>query len=224
PSVLHPMSTFFRIINTLYLFNFPYYLCLFTLKNKGIIIVQTWLKPRGYKRLKAAMTKIKVLIADDHEILRYGMSTFLSSADNIEVVGEASTGEECLELFKKTQPDVCVLDISMPHKDGIETTHAIRKIDPEIKILILSMHIDKEILHNVMEAGINRYLLKNTEKTDILHGIQAIAKGQQVFSDSISRLITNSFINKGNSDMLAPAEKNITKRELEVLQLIVEGY
>lgn len=170
------------------------------------------------------MTKIKVLIADDHEILRYGMSTFLSSADNIEVVGEASTGEECLDLFKKTQPDVCVLDISMPHKDGIETTLAIRKIDPEVKILILSMHIDKNILQRVLEAGINGYLLKNTEKTDLLHGIQAIAKGQQVFSDSISKLITNSFVSKSKSGPLNSAVENITKRELEVLQLIVQGH
>ncbi len=152
------------------------------------------------------------------------MSTFLSSADNIEVVGEASTGEECLDLFKKTQPDVCVLDISMPHKDGIETTLAIRKIDPEVKILILSMHIDKNILQRVLEAGINGYLLKNTEKTDLLHGIQAIAKGQQVFSDSISKLITNSFVSKSKSGPLNSAVENITKRELEVLQLIVQGH
>lgn len=170
------------------------------------------------------MTKINVLIADDHEILRYGVSTFLSSADNIEVVGEASTGEECLELFRKTKPDVCVLDISMPHKDGIETTLAIREIDPEVKILILSMHIDEAILQRVLEAGINGYLLKNTEKTDLLHSIQSIAKGQQVFSDSISRLITDSFVNKGKPDSLTSTAKKITKRELEVLQLIAEGH
>lgn len=163
--------------------------------------------------------KIKVLIADDHEILRYGISTFLSSADSIEIVGEASSGEECIKLFKKTHPDVCVLDISMPDKNGIETTKAIREIDPDVKVLILSMHIDKVLLDKVLEAGINGYLLKDTEKTEILHGIESIAKGQQVFSNPISELITKSYLNGGKSP-----HDSITSRELEVLQLIVDGY
>ncbi len=163
--------------------------------------------------------KIKVLIADDHEILRYGISTFLSSADNIEIVGEASSGEECIELFKEKKPDVCVLDISMPDKDGIETTKAIREIDPNVKVLILSMHIDKVLLDKVLEAGINGYLLKDTEKTEILHGIESIAKGQQVFSSPISELITKSYLTGGKTP-----HDSITSRELEVLQLIVEGY
>lgn len=163
--------------------------------------------------------KIKVLIADDHEILRYGISTFLSSADSIDIVGEASSGEECIELFKKKHPDVCVLDISMPDKNGIETTKAIREIDPDVKVLILSMHIDKVLLDKVLEAGINGYLLKDTEKTEILHGIESIAKGQQVFSNPISELITKSYLNGGKSP-----HDSITSRELEVLQLIVDGY
>lgn len=165
------------------------------------------------------MAKIKVLIADDHEILRFGISSFLSSAEGIEVVGEASSGEECIKLFKKKRPDVCVLDISMPGKDGIETTAAIREIDPDIKILILSMHIDKRILNRVMEAGINGYLLKDTEKTELLNGIKSIAKGQQVFSDPISQLITQVYINGGKE-----LHDDISDRELEVLSLIVKGH
>ncbi|MGK7369054.1 MAG: response regulator transcription factor [Candidatus Halalkalibacterium sp. M3_1C_030] len=165
------------------------------------------------------MAKIKVLIADDHEILRFGISTFLNSADSITVVGEASSGDECIELFKEKKPDVCVLDISMPGKNGIETTKAIREIDPNVKVLILSMHIDKAILDQVLEAGINGYLLKDTEKTELLHGIESIAKGQQVFSDPIQKLITKSYLNGGRTP-----HDSITSRELEVLQLIVEGY
>ncbi len=165
------------------------------------------------------MAKIKVLIADDHEILRFGISTFLNSAENINVVGEASSGDECIELFKQKNPDVCVLDISMPGKNGIETTKAIREIDPNVKVLILSMHIDKGILDQVLEAGINGYLLKDTEKTELLHGIESIAKGQQVFSDPIQKLITKSYLNGGRTP-----HDSITSRELEVLQLIVEGY
>ena len=165
------------------------------------------------------MSQIKVLIADDHEILRFGVASFLSAAEEIDLVGEASSGDECIELFKETDPDVCVLDISMPGKDGIETTRAIREIDPEVKILILSMHIDKRILNKVMEAGINGYLLKDTEKSELLNGIKAINKGHQVFSDPISKLITQVYINGGKE-----LHDDITERELEILSFIVKGH
>lgn len=168
------------------------------------------------------MAPISVLIADDHEIVRYGISTYLSSSEDIEIVGEASTGEECLKLFKETHPDVCLLDIGMPDKNGIETARAIRALETETKILILSMHINKQILSDVLEAGINGYLLKSTDKADILHGILAIVKGQQVFSDPISDLMKESFLNKSNKKTLKERH-DITNREYEILQLIVEG-
>ncbi|MGM0546378.1 MAG: response regulator [Bacteroidota bacterium] len=167
------------------------------------------------------MAAISVLIADDHEIVRFGISTFLSSSDDIEIVGEASSGEECIALFKKTHPDICILDIDMPDKDGIETTEAIRKLNTGTKILILSMYINKEILRNALQADINGYLLKNTEKADILHGIRAIMKGQQVFSDPISNLMKKSFLNSKND--LSINDHSITDREQEILQLIVDG-
>lgn len=169
------------------------------------------------------MKKIKVLIADDHEILRYGVKTYLSSAEDIDIVGEASSGEECLELFEKHEPDVCVLDIGMPGKNGIETSKAIREIDPDVKILILSMHIDKNILTDVLEANINGYLLKNTDKSDLLQSIRSIAKGQKVFSDQISNMITDSFLKKDDAQTNNDAIGKITRREREVLQLIVDG-
>ena len=168
------------------------------------------------------MAPISVLIADDHEIIRFGISTYLSSSEDIEIVGEASTGEECLHLFQKTNPDICVLDIGMPEKDGIETAKAIRACEGQTKILILSMHINKEILRRALAANINGYLLKNTEKKDLLHGIRAIVKGQQVFSDPISEMIKESFLTKA-SDSGNHIQPEITEREHEILQLIVDG-
>ncbi len=169
------------------------------------------------------MAPTTVLIADDHEIVRYGISTFLSSSEDIEIVGEASSGAECLELFEQKKPDVCLLDIGMPDKNGIETAKSIRNIDTDTKILILSMHIDKQILNDVLEAGINGYLLKNTEKADILHGIRAVMKGQQIFSDPISNLIKQSFLDK-NHERKSSEQLEITAREQEILQLIVDGH
>lgn len=168
------------------------------------------------------MASISVLIADDHEIVRFGISTFLSSSEDIEIVGEASTGEECIKLFQQTHPDICILDIDMPDKDGIETAKEIREFEEETKILILSMHINKNILRDVLEANVNGYLLKNTEKSDLLHGIRAIVKGQQVFSDPISDLMKESFLNK-NDKSGSYDHHQITDREQEILQLIVDG-
>lgn len=169
------------------------------------------------------MAPTSVLIADDHEIVRYGISTFLSSSEDIEIVGEASTGEECIELFKKTNPDICLLDIGMPDKNGIETARLIRSLNKETKILILSMHINKQILNDVLEAGINGYLLKNTDKADILNGIRAIMKGQQVFSDPISDLMKESYLNKSYTRP-KKSHHEITNREQEILKLIVDGF
>lgn len=168
------------------------------------------------------MAPISILIAEDHEIVRFGISTYLSSADDITVVGEASTGEECLELFEQTQPDVCLLDIGMPDRDGIETARIIRSLDPDVKILILSMHIDRQKLADVLEAGVDGYLLKDTDKSDILHGIRAIMRGQRVFSPPISDMITESFLNK---ETIPPpkVKADLTKREREILELIVQG-
>lgn len=169
------------------------------------------------------MAPTSVLIADDHEIVRYGISTYLSSSEDIEIVGEASTGEECIQLFKEKNPDICLLDIGMPNKNGIETARAIRELDQTTKILILSMHINKQILSEALEAGINGYLLKDTDKADLLTGIRAVIKGQQVFSNPISDLIKESFLTR-NATRSSRENNEITKREHEILQLIVEGH
>lgn len=168
------------------------------------------------------MEKITVLIADDHEILRYGISTYLASAEDIEITGEASTGDECLQLFEEQRPQVCVLDISMPGKNGIETAKAIREIDENAKILILSMHVDTKILSDVLGAGINGYLLKSTEKNDLLNGIRSVVKGQQVFSKPIANMLAESFIKK-DTTFTSDNNADLTKREKEILQLIVQG-
>jgi len=168
------------------------------------------------------MAEISVLIADDHEIIRFGISTYLSSSKDIEIVGEASSGEECIELFKETHPDICILDIDMPDKSGIETAKEIRELEGDTKILILSMHINKNILRDALEANVNGYLLKNTEKADLLHGIRAIVKGQQVFSDPISNLMKESFLH-GSNRSGSYEHEHITEREQEILQLIVDG-
>lgn len=167
------------------------------------------------------MAPITVLIADDHEIVRYGIRTYLSSCKDIEVAGDASTGDKCIELYRKEEPDLCLLDINMPGKDGIETAKTIRALNPDTKILFLTMHNDKQVIRDALKIGINGYLLKSEPKDDIANGIRVIMKGQQVFSKPISKMITKSFL-----DDQVPQNHQmpkITNREREILELIVDG-
>lgn len=165
---------------------------------------------------------ISILIAEDHEIVRYGISSYLSSADDITIAGETATGKECLQVLKHTEPDLCLLDISMPEKDGIETAKIIRTLKPDVKILILSMHIDRKKVTEVLKIGVDGYLLKDVDKADLLQGIRTIMKGQRVFSKAISDLMVTS-LNYSQQDGTHANGISITKREKEILTLIVEG-
>ncbi|HLR24692.1 MAG TPA: response regulator transcription factor [Fodinibius sp.] len=168
------------------------------------------------------MASISVLIAEDHEIVRYGISSYLSSAEDITIAGETSTGDECIELYKQTQPDICLLDISMPGKSGIEAAKEIRSINPDAKILILSMHIDQAKLKELLNVGIDGYLVKDIEKDELLRSIRAVVKGQRVFSKPISDMMTRSFLSRTGSDQPSPGKK-LTKREKEIITLIAKG-
>lgn len=167
------------------------------------------------------METIKILIADDYEIIRYGISTYLSSADDVEVVGEASRGEECIDLFREKRPDVCLLDITMPGINGLETARKLKELDGGCKIVILSMYLDRELLAEAMQCGISGYLLKTTDKKHLLHCIRVIHNGQHVYSKSIA-----NFMAKGYSPekmRFRRLKNKITEREQEVLSLLVKG-
>lgn len=166
------------------------------------------------------MQKIKVIHADDHGILRYGIRHYLSDAEDIELVGEASNGEECIRLFEKLSPHVCLIDIEMPDKNGLEVVRLIRQKDSEVKLLIFSAHTDQQILVRAKEAGVNGYLPKGTPKQKIIETIRSIAAGNQVFSDEISTTVAASQPEAHLDDVLS---NNITKRELEILELVVAG-
>src|SRR5699024_612372 len=168
------------------------------------------------------MASISVLIAEDHEIVRYGISSYLSSAEDITIAGETSTGDLCIELNKQKQPEICLLDISMPGKSGIEAAKEIRSINPDAKILILSMHIDQAKLKELLNVGIDGYLVKDIEKDELLRSIRAVVKGQRVFSKAISDMMTRSFLSREESGQPSPGKK-LTKREKEIITLIAKG-
>jgi DNA-binding NarL/FixJ family response regulator len=170
------------------------------------------------------MEKIRVLLADDHTVVRQGLKALLEAEPDITVVGEASTGREAVNLTRKLLPEVVVMDIAMPNLNGLEATRQIAKEIPQTKLLVLSSYNDDEYVHQVTEAGAMGYLLKQTAATDLIKAVREARRGNAFFSPAISKRLVEryreAFLNgvpvKKRNDLL-------TSRESEVLQLIAEG-
>jgi DNA-binding NarL/FixJ family response regulator len=171
------------------------------------------------------MNKIRVLVVDDHDIVRYGICSVLKSSADIEVVGEASNGVIAVQKYNELTPDVILLDISMPEMNGIETTRTIIKNNANARILILTMHLNEEYLNQVLTAGASGYILKSTDIGEMLNAIRSVAVGTQIFSAPISNLMTEKYVRStqfkhDDGDSNTP---NLTKRETEILQKIADG-
>ncbi len=171
------------------------------------------------------INRCSILLADDHVMFRRGIRRIIQSIPDVEVVGEASDGFELLELLKKSKPDLVVMDISMPYLRGLEATREIKLISPEIKVLILTMHKDKEYLFHALTAGAEGYLLKEDADSELLTAIATLRKGGTYISPLLSPQLADLFLEKsrpGGEQMTAPAE-HLTVREREILKLIAEG-
>jgi DNA-binding NarL/FixJ family response regulator len=172
------------------------------------------------------MSKISLFIVDDHKLVRDGMKALLSGIPTIEITGEASDGKEMFELLKERQPEVIIMDISLPEISGIELTRMLSQQYPSIRVLVLSMYNDEEFIFNSIKAGAKGFLPKNTSREELVEAIQAIHNGDEFFSESISKIILRSYIRKATVDE-EPADKNreaLTPREIEILKLFVEGH
>jgi DNA-binding NarL/FixJ family response regulator len=171
------------------------------------------------------MEKIKVLLADDHNVVRHGLRVLLEAESDITIVGEAETGRQALQLVLKLQPDVVVMDVAMPMLNGLEATRQILKEAPATRVLILSSYSDDEYVQQVTEAGAAGYLLKQTAAADLIRAIHEAKKGNAFFSPAIAkRLMENyreSFL-RGATNVDARTQR-LTSRETEVLQLVAEG-
>ena len=168
------------------------------------------------------MTLYRIVLADDHILLRQGIKQIIEASADMKVVGEAGDGLDLLELLKKITPDMVILDISMPNLRGVEATREIKMIYPEIKILILSMHKKKEYLYHVFSAGANGYLLKEDTDTELFSAIKTVREDVIYVSPLLSKELTSDFIKIWQGNGKLPAEP-LTTREREVLKLIAEG-
>jgi len=167
--------------------------------------------------------QIRVLLAEDHTLVRQGFRRILEDDPRITVVGEARTGLEAIEQCKELKPDVVVMDLSMPELGGLEATAEVLKANPQIKIVILSMYSNEAYVRKAFELGAKGYLLKNAIEVDLTRAVMALAEGQAYFSPGVSHIVLESMkagTFQGTSQ--DPYEK-LTLREKEVLQLIAQG-
>jgi DNA-binding NarL/FixJ family response regulator len=169
------------------------------------------------------MEQIRILLSDDHNILRDGMRLLLERQPGFVVVGEASDGRETLDQVQNHQPDVVVMDIAMPNMNGIEATRRITEKHPEMSVVILSMHYDESYVIRSLKAGARAYLLKDALKAELIAAIHAVTEGKSFFSPKISRILQEDYMQalrrKGSDDTY----DLLTDREREILQLVAEG-
>lgn len=168
------------------------------------------------------MNPIKVILVDDHAIVRDGIKALIQT-EGIEVINEASSAGKFFNLLKVQQPDIAILDISLPDISGIEITKKLSKEYPDIKIIILSMHLNEDFIFNAVKAGALAYLPKNTNRHELIEAIRKVAQGEEYFSEPVSNIILKSFVKKVKNDQEAIGEDTLTKRELEILKLFAEG-
>jgi DNA-binding NarL/FixJ family response regulator len=169
------------------------------------------------------MKKIRIVLVDDHQMFRDGVKSVLSDEENMEVVGEVGNGNDLFELLKSNTPDLIITDISMPEISGIEVTKYVSENYPDIKILILSMHTNEEFITKALSSGANGYLPKDTSMNELLDAINTIYKGDNYFNRNISDTILKSIIDKSKNNQNNSKNEKLTKREKEVVQLVVDG-
>ena len=174
------------------------------------------------KRQKVSAKKqiIKVLVADDHPVVRKGLQTCLARQKNMRVVGEAVDGDEALRKARELSPDVVLMDISMPGMNGLAVTEVLRKEAPDMKVLILSVHSNKEYIFRVIQAGAHGYVSKEAPPEELLRAIESVYEGEPHFSEDIRRDALNQFVIGGGKK---PPFAQLTSREREVLIHIAEG-
>jgi DNA-binding NarL/FixJ family response regulator len=170
-------------------------------------------------------SKIKIVIADDHGLMRQGIALMLENITDVEVVGEVESGEEAINLTSKFFPDVFLMDILMKGITGIEAARWIKDLSPNTKIILISSEITKEFVATGIAAGIDGYLLKSTDTATLLVAIRTVAKGEKYFSNEVTtHIINNLYANKRQRKSVFRMSDNIlTKRELEVLKLLSIG-
>jgi len=169
------------------------------------------------------MKKLRVLLADDHTVMRTGLRVLLERQPNLEVVGETENGRDTIQATASLQPDVVVMDVGMPVLNGIEATKSIVTENPGVAVVILSMHADESYVMRALKAGARGYLLKDSAPADLLGAIQAVTQNKSFFSPKVSRILAEDYVRVLKQKGAVDSYDLLTSREREILQLLAEG-
>ncbi len=169
------------------------------------------------------MSNIRVLLADDHGLVRKGLRFVLESEPGMEVVGEAGDGREAVRMVEELHPSVVIMDIAMPHLNGIDATAQIAKKNPETGVIMLSVHSDESYLLRALNAGAKGYLLKDSAELDVVRAVQAVSNGRPFFSPAIAKTLLEDYMRYLQQRDMQDSYDLLTDREREVLQLLAEG-
>jgi two-component system nitrate/nitrite response regulator NarL len=175
--------------------------------------------PNEFKQANKMKKTIKLLLADDHPVVRKGIMSCLARHEHLKIIGEASNGSEALQKVRELNPDIVLMDIDMPELNGLSVTELLRKENPKVKVLVLSMHNQPEYVMRIVQSGARGYVLKGAPTDDLVKAIEMVNGGESFFSPDVARLALNQLIQGSGG-----ATKNeLTNREREVLTLIAEG-
>ncbi|MFQ5688399.1 MAG: response regulator [Candidatus Scalindua sp.] len=170
------------------------------------------------------MPKISVLLAEDHHIVREGVSSLLSMEKDIDIIGEAKDGDEAVKMAKDLCPDVVIIDITMPVLNGITAVKQIKRYLPDTKVLILTIHTNEQYINEAFDAGVSGYILKETTCEYLVDAIRKVHKGGDVvLSPSIARFVVNTYVSQAHSEKEVDSLKLLTEREKQILRLIANG-
>jgi len=166
----------------------------------------------------------RILVADDHEVVRKGLVALLQQQSNWEVCGEAADGREAVEKTRELKPDVVILDIGMPSLNGLEATRQILKLDPQAKVLILTLHDSDQVVRDVLNAGARGFLLKSDAARDLVAAVEALRRDKTYFTSKVAAMVLEGYLRGGAGPAPATIGRNrLTPREREIVQLLAEG-
>jgi DNA-binding NarL/FixJ family response regulator len=168
--------------------------------------------------------KIRVLLADDHTILRAGLRMMLNAQPDIEVVGEASDGRQAIAEAQRLEPEVILMDITMPECNGIEATRQVKRLLPDVRVLVLTMHENEEYLFQVLRAGASGYMLKEAADTELISAIRVVSAGRFYLSPSAQTMMVSDYLQRVRTGEERDSYGALTEREREILKLVAEGY
>ncbi|QOY91347.1 response regulator [Paludibaculum fermentans] len=169
------------------------------------------------------MSKIRIILADDHTVIRSGLKLLLERQPDLEVVGEAENGRQAVDLAEQLVPDVAVLDIAMPQLNGIDASRQIVARNPKVAVVILSMHSDEGYVMRALQVGAKAYLLKDSAEVDLIRAVRSVHAGESFFSPSVGRVLLEDYVRQMRVKGTDDSYELLTNREREVLQLIAEG-